>query len=46
MRRPNSKRKALLMLDDACISDMIPVRASHETVDCELIVVTAAFEPI
>ena len=46
MRQPNSKGKALLMLDDACISDVIPVKAGHETVDCELIVVTATFEPV
>ena len=43
--QPNSKGKALL-LDDACISDVIPVKAGHETVDCELIVVTATFEPV
>ena len=43
--QPNSKGKALL-LDDACISDAIPVKAGHETVDCELIVVTATFGPV
>ena len=43
--QPNSKGKALL-LDDACISHVIPVKAGHETVDCELIVVTATFEPV
>ena len=43
--QPNSKGKALL-LDDACISDVIPVKAGHETVDCELIVVTATFGPV
>ena len=45
VRQPNSKGKALL-LNDACISDVIPVKAGHETVDCELIVVTATFEPV
>ena len=46
MRQRNSKGKALLMIDDACISDVIPVKAGHETVDCELVVVTASFEPV
>ena len=45
VRQPNSKGKALL-LNDACISDVIPVKAGHETVDCELIVVTATFKPV
>lgn len=46
VRQRNSKGKALLMIDDACISDVIPVKAGHETVDCELVVVTASFEPV
>ena len=45
VRQPISKGKALL-LNDACISDVIPVKAGHETVDCELIVVTATFKPV